>query len=492
MVKELEDAPRDEVAVCSTRTRRGRRRELRRAGARRRARSCSRTPGAAAAPCSSSTRRRRELQRVHSVEADWRRRSSCSRRPSRARGRPLAALLADEAARGGAGARARRRHGSAGAAAASSARRSARSRNRSVSLVWVDTASFAGPAARRASRSCSRLQAAGVAVAVVRRRRRPRRRARRHRSRGRTWLGRCSSVPSRPPLIASAGCGSRSATGSGPAALVVVLALVPALVPRLCRRARRGGCDRRPARGARIALRASARLRLLGGACSSASATAFRDFYDVTVPFDAAAHPRMHGVVLLAIFGFTLWRGAAPRPRAGRCLAARGLVVGAAGPATLLPGAATSSAARVLLAGALLCARLPAPRRRAGSQPRSRPGARDRRRRRRLQLARASPSARSSTGSTGTRNAARQAGRRQLRLGLELRRARVPEEADDRAPDQGPTRLALLARDDARPVRRRPLDRGLRRRSRAADVRASGDRSRSRSARRTAHWCRQT
>src|SRR5918992_3280299 len=36
------------------------------------------------------------------------------------------------------------------------------------------------------------------------------------------------------------------------------------------------------------------------------AADGFRAFYDVALPFDPAARPAMHGLVLLAIFGFTL------------------------------------------------------------------------------------------------------------------------------------------------------------------------------------------
>jgi transglutaminase-like putative cysteine protease len=66
----------------------------------------------------------------------------------------------------------------------------------------------------------------------------------------------------------------------------------------------------------------------------------------VQVPFDPAAHPRMHGVLLIAVFAFTLWvalAAAARRPG----LAAAGLVVGAGWPGTLYPG-------HDLLRGALL------------------------------------------------------------------------------------------------------------------------------------------
>jgi transglutaminase-like putative cysteine protease len=63
----------------------------------------------------------------------------------------------------------------------------------------------------------------------------------------------------------------------------------------------------------------------------------FLEFYDVQIPFDPNAHPRMHGVLLLALFTFTLCialAAAARRPG----LVALALVVGVGWPGTLLPG----------------------------------------------------------------------------------------------------------------------------------------------------------
>ena len=63
----------------------------------------------------------------------------------------------------------------------------------------------------------------------------------------------------------------------------------------------------------------------------------FLDFYDVKLPFDAGANPRMDGTVLLAVFAFTLATSlaiAARRPR----WASLALLVGAGWPATLLQG----------------------------------------------------------------------------------------------------------------------------------------------------------
>jgi transglutaminase-like putative cysteine protease len=73
------------------------------------------------------------------------------------------------------------------------------------------------------------------------------------------------------------------------------------------------------------------------------------EFYDVRVPFDPADHPRMHGVVLLAVFAFTLAVAlalAARRP----LLAGFLLMAGAAWPITLAPPS------NALLRGGLLLA----------------------------------------------------------------------------------------------------------------------------------------
>jgi protein-glutamine gamma-glutamyltransferase len=76
------------------------------------------------------------------------------------------------------------------------------------------------------------------------------------------------------------------------------------------------------------------------------------DFYDVTLPFDGVAHPDMHGVLLLAVFGFCLLAAlavAARRPVA----AALVLLIGAGWPATILPGDDELVRGAVLLAAVL-------------------------------------------------------------------------------------------------------------------------------------------
>ena len=119
------------------------------------------------------------------------------------------------------------------------------------------------------------------------------------------------------------------------AALVVVVALVPALVP---------GSVRRRAVPALLAFLVAAGIAFdlepgvhFPGRLLARFGGGFLDYYDVQVPFDHANHARMHGVLLLAIFAFTLLialAAAARRPG----LAALGLVVAVGWPATLLPG----------------------------------------------------------------------------------------------------------------------------------------------------------
>jgi transglutaminase-like putative cysteine protease len=80
--------------------------------------------------------------------------------------------------------------------------------------------------------------------------------------------------------------------------------------------------------------------------------TGFRTFYDVALPFDPVARPAMHGLVLLAIFGFTLAVATAVSQR--RAVAAAAAFVGGAGwPATLVPGQAQLGKGALILAGAL-------------------------------------------------------------------------------------------------------------------------------------------
>jgi protein-glutamine gamma-glutamyltransferase len=135
-------------------------------------------------------------------------------------------------------------------------------------------------------------------------------------------------------LIASSWLRLEERTSTLQAAFVVWLALLPSLV---------SGARRRAATAIVAFLVASASAFELPLAWSYPGhlldrfGRGFLDFYDVQVPFDPAAHPRMHGVLLIAVFAFTLTAGlAAAARRPG--LASAALVVGAGWPATLLPG----------------------------------------------------------------------------------------------------------------------------------------------------------
>ncbi|MGB2953126.1 MAG: transglutaminaseTgpA domain-containing protein [Gaiellaceae bacterium] len=115
---------------------------------------------------------------------------------------------------------------------------------------------------------------------------------------------------------------------------IAIVAVVPALLPRLSLRL--------AAAAAGLVLVAHRVLavpfdRHFAGRAGSRFVGGFLDFYDVQQPFDPAAHPRMDGVIMLAIFGFSLavalavaWRRA--------LLASLVLLVGAGWPATLLTG----------------------------------------------------------------------------------------------------------------------------------------------------------
>jgi transglutaminase-like putative cysteine protease len=87
------------------------------------------------------------------------------------------------------------------------------------------------------------------------------------------------------------------------------------------------------------------------------------DFYEITLPFDAGEHERMHGVLLLAVFAFVLGASLAVAHR--RAILAAGLTfAGAAWPVTLIRDAPTASRGALLLVTALilLAALRPGPR----------------------------------------------------------------------------------------------------------------------------------
>jgi transglutaminase-like putative cysteine protease len=122
---------------------------------------------------------------------------------------------------------------------------------------------------------------------------------------------------------------------AGRAAWIVLLALAPALL--------RG-------RAARIAVGAFASVLAVSSAFDvplrhvasgrpfSRFWNGFLEFYDVRLPFDPARHPRMHDVLLLAVFAACLLVGLAIASRR-TMLAAVLMIVTAGWPATLLDGA---------------------------------------------------------------------------------------------------------------------------------------------------------
>jgi transglutaminase-like putative cysteine protease len=88
------------------------------------------------------------------------------------------------------------------------------------------------------------------------------------------------------------------------------------------------------------------------GPVLGAARDGLQDFYDATLPFDRVDYPTMHGLILLAVFGFAALVGmlaAAKRPVA----AGLALLVGVGWPATLLPGDNPLFAGALALAGML-------------------------------------------------------------------------------------------------------------------------------------------
>jgi transglutaminase-like putative cysteine protease len=136
------------------------------------------------------------------------------------------------------------------------------------------------------------------------------------------------------PLLAWSWLRLEDGSAAGVAALLILLALVPLLAPTRRLRALAVLV---------VSLLAGAIAFDLGpswalpGTVIGRFGDGFLEFYDVQIPFDPNAHPRMHGVLLLALFAFTLFvalAAAACRPG----LVALALVVGVGWPGTLLPG----------------------------------------------------------------------------------------------------------------------------------------------------------
>jgi transglutaminase-like putative cysteine protease len=131
---------------------------------------------------------------------------------------------------------------------------------------------------------------------------------------------------------------------AGTATWIVILALAPAVV--------RGRWFRVAAAVAASLLAAAAAFDVsLGELFSKAPdrfGSGFLQFYEEQLPFDAVHHPRMQGVILLALFASCLFVGLAIASRRP-LLAGLLLLAGAGWPATLLPG-------HDLLRGALILA----------------------------------------------------------------------------------------------------------------------------------------
>ncbi|MDX6489610.1 MAG: protein-glutamine gamma-glutamyltransferase [Gaiellaceae bacterium] len=125
-------------------------------------------------------------------------------------------------------------------------------------------------------------------------------------------------------------------------ALILVLALLPALARPLWRRIALGVGGLAAAASSALAVSWLDARPFDGrhdffGPLLSRFGNGFLDFYDYEVPIDPAAHPGMHGVILLAVFGFCLALAVAIAAR--RAMAAGlVLVVGAGWPSTLLSG----------------------------------------------------------------------------------------------------------------------------------------------------------
>ena len=131
---------------------------------------------------------------------------------------------------------------------------------------------------------------------------------------------------------------------SSTALWLIVLALVPALMPRPRWRAIAAVPAIVLALHAALGVWIVHPLRLLGRFDGG-----FLEFYDVRLPFAAAAHPRMEGVVLIALFAscaVVAMAIAARKP----VLAALAVVVAAGWPATLLTGPGDLARGAALLA----------------------------------------------------------------------------------------------------------------------------------------------
>jgi transglutaminase-like putative cysteine protease len=127
--------------------------------------------------------------------------------------------------------------------------------------------------------------------------------------------------------------------------LVLALALAPSLLPRTGWRL----AASLPA----VALAAAVAFDRSPTAAPEEARVGLRSFYDVSLPFDPAARPEMHGLVLLAVFAFALAVSHAVAERRA-VTAAAVFVIGAGWPATLVPGRSELAQGALILAGALV------------------------------------------------------------------------------------------------------------------------------------------
>ncbi|MDX6505541.1 MAG: protein-glutamine gamma-glutamyltransferase [Gaiellaceae bacterium] len=136
------------------------------------------------------------------------------------------------------------------------------------------------------------------------------------------------------PLLAWSWLRLETGSDAGQAALAVGLALLPVLVPG--RRLRAVAVVIAFLVLGAVAFDLGPALAL-PGRVAARFGSGFLEFYDFQVPVDPSAHPRMHGVLLMAVFAFTLvvaLGAAACRP----AVVVAALVVGVGWPGTLLPG----------------------------------------------------------------------------------------------------------------------------------------------------------
>ena len=111
---------------------------------------------------------------------------------------------------------------------------------------------------------------------------------------------------------------------------------------------RAGGCGSRPSRSRRSSGSTMRSGPPRPGEAWNRIVDGFYLYYDVPLPFRAEGHPLMHGIVVLAVLGFTLAISLAVAER--RALLATGLLVaGAAWPATLLTSSNTVGRGAVIL-----------------------------------------------------------------------------------------------------------------------------------------------